>query len=103
VAPQKPKITAAVVKTLLPYNGVNENGEQDCCYPVPRFRRRNGATKIQTAKGLSVEIFLRPLRKNTTRPLTVWIVETEYKRICLGGFSATFMVKLTDGKYIFGG
>ncbi|GFI24776.1 hypothetical protein IMSAGC011_03580 [Lachnospiraceae bacterium] len=29
--------------------------------------------KIQTVKGLRVEIFLRFLRKNTIRPLTVWI------------------------------
>jgi len=29
--------------------------------------------KIQTVKGLRVEIFSRPLRKNTTRPLTGWI------------------------------
>ena len=32
--------------------------------------------KIQTVKGLRVEIFSRTLRKNTTRPLTVWIVGT---------------------------
>ena len=32
--------------------------------------------KIQTVKGLRVEIFSRSLRKNTTRPLTVWIVGT---------------------------
>ncbi len=36
--------------------------------------------KIQTVKGLRVEIFSRPLRKNTTRPLTFWIVETEIER-----------------------
>ena len=33
--------------------------------------------KIQTVKGLRVEIFSRTLRKNTTRPLTVWIVGTD--------------------------
>lgn len=36
--------------------------------------------KIQTVKGLRVEIFSRTLRKNTTRPLTVWIVGTERER-----------------------
>ena len=38
--------------------------------------------KIQTVKGLRVEIFLRPLRKNTTRHLTVWIDGTGYKADC---------------------
>ena len=33
--------------------------------------------KIQTVKGLRVEIFSRTLGKNTTRPLTVWIVGTD--------------------------
>ena len=36
--------------------------------------------KIQTVKGLRVEIFSRPVRKNTTRPLTVWIGGTEIER-----------------------
>ncbi len=36
--------------------------------------------KIQTVKGLRVEIFSRSLRKNTTRPLTVWIVRTDIER-----------------------
>ncbi|MEY8237847.1 hypothetical protein AALA36_19420 [Lachnospiraceae bacterium 66-29] len=36
--------------------------------------------KIQTVKGLRVEIFSRSLRKNTTRPLTVWIVGTDVER-----------------------
>ena len=36
--------------------------------------------KIQTVKGLRVEIFSRTLRKNTTRPLTVWIVGTDVER-----------------------
>lgn len=31
---------------------------------------------ISENKGLRVEIFSRPLRKNTTRPLTVWICGT---------------------------
>lgn len=36
--------------------------------------------KIQTVKGLRVEIFSRTLRKKTTRPLTVWIVGTDVER-----------------------
>ncbi len=38
------------------------------------------AAKIQTVKGLRVEIFSRPLRKNTIRPLTVWIVGTDVEQ-----------------------
>ena len=37
------------------------------------------AAVVQTVKGLRMEIFSRPLRKNTTRPLTVWIVGTDMK------------------------
>ena len=33
--------------------------------------------KIQIVKGLRVEIFSRPLGKNTARPLTVWTVGTD--------------------------
>ena len=36
--------------------------------------------KIRTVKGLRVEIFSRPMRKNTTRPLTVWIGGTGIKQ-----------------------
>ena len=46
----------------------------------PVFGGEMAAAKIQTVKGLRVEIFSRPLRKNTTRPLTVWIVGTDVKR-----------------------
>ena len=38
------------------------------------------AAKIQTVKGERVEIFSRSLRKNTTRPLTVWIGGTDIER-----------------------
>lgn len=70
-------------------------------YPVLRFRRRNGTAKIQTVKGLRVEIFSRPLRKNTTRPLTVWIGGTD------GEMHIVFMERLCYNKvkflYVFGG
>ena len=46
----------------------------------PVFGGEMAAAKIQTVKGLRVEIFSRPLRKNTTRPLTVWIVGTAVER-----------------------
>ena len=36
--------------------------------------------KIQTVKGVRVEIFSRPVRKNSTRPLTVWIGGTDMER-----------------------
>jgi len=36
-----------------------------------RWRQRNGMAKCPAVKGLRVEIFLRPLQKNTTRPLMV--------------------------------
>lgn len=40
----------------------------------PVFGGEKAAAKIRTVKGLRVEIFLRCARKNTTRPLTVWVV-----------------------------
>ncbi len=42
-------------------------------------RRETGrdTVVVQMVKGLRVEIFSRSLRKNTTRPLTVWIVGTD--------------------------
>jgi len=41
--------------------------------PVPVLGREMTASKIQTVKGLSVNIFSRSLRKNTTLSLTVSI------------------------------
>ena len=46
--------------------------------PVPRFRRRNGNGKNPDSQGVRVEIFCEA--KNTTRPLTVWIVGTDIER-----------------------
>ena len=46
--------------------------------PVPRFRRRNGNGKNPDSQGGRVEIFCEA--KNTTRPLTVWIVGTDVER-----------------------
>ena len=46
--------------------------------PVPRFRRRNGNGKNPDSQGGRVEIFCEA--KNTTRPLTVWIVGTDIER-----------------------
>ena len=39
----------------------------------PVFGGEKAAAKIRTVKGLRVEIFSRCVRKNTTRPLTVWV------------------------------
>ncbi len=46
----------------------------------PVFGGEMATAKIQKVKGLRVEIFSRSLRKNTTRPLTVWIVGTDVER-----------------------
>jgi len=50
--------------------------EKPCGRLKAVFGGEMATAKIQTVKGLRVEIFSRPLRKNTTRPLTVWIVGT---------------------------
>ena len=50
---------------------------QDCQILFPVFGGEMATAKIQTVKGLRVEIFSRTLRKNTTCPLTVWIVGTD--------------------------
>jgi len=50
---------------------------QDFFILFPVFGGEMATAKIQTVKGLRVEIFSRSLRKNTTRPLTVWIVGTD--------------------------
>ncbi len=55
-------------------------GGQGCKILFPVFGGEMATAKIQTVKGLRVEIFSRPLRKNTTRPLTVWIVGTDIER-----------------------
>ena len=59
----------------MPYNEADESGGR--VYPAPRFRRRNGTAKnpnCQRFKG--GDFFAEYKRKNTTRPLTVWIVGT---------------------------
>jgi len=53
---------------------------QSCKILFPVFGGKMVMAKIQTVKGLRVEIFSRPLRKNTTRPLTVRIGGTDGKR-----------------------
>ncbi|RKJ43629.1 hypothetical protein D7X98_15495 [bacterium 1XD8-76] len=53
---------------------------QGCQILFPVFGGEMATAKIQTVKGLRVEIFSRSLRKNTTRPLTVWIVGTDAER-----------------------
>jgi len=54
-----------------------ETGDGIAFSPVPRFRRRNGTAKIQTVKGVEGgDFFAAYKRKNTTCPLTVWIVGT---------------------------
>ncbi|ERI76504.1 hypothetical protein CLOSYM_02588 [[Clostridium] symbiosum ATCC 14940] len=56
---------------------------QDFFILFPVFGGEMTTAKIQTVKGLRVEIFSRSLRKNTTRPLTVWIGGTDGNADCL--------------------
>jgi len=67
--PQNLPTAAAPVQTvlLLEY-GANESGRQGCEILFPVFGGEMATAKIQTVKGLRVDIFLRPVRKNTTRP-----------------------------------
>ena len=53
-----------------------------CKILFPVFGGEMATAKIQTVKGLRVEIFSRPLQKNTTRPLTVWIGGTGQSADC---------------------
>ena len=71
---------AAVVQTVLPLEWSRRKRGQDFFILFPVFGGEMTTAKIQTVKGLRVEIFSRTLRKNTTRPLTVWIVGTDIKR-----------------------
>ena len=74
--PQNLTTTAAVVQTVLPLEWSRRKRGQDFFILFPVFGGEMTTAKIQTVKGLRVEIFSRSLRKNTTRPLTVWIVGT---------------------------
>jgi len=52
------------------YNGIVVNGEQ-MLFTASRLRQWNDTSEMPVVKGLRVEIFLRTLQKNTTRPLTI--------------------------------
>ena len=69
-----------VVQTVLPLEWSRRKQGQDFFILFPVFGGEMATAKIQTVKGLRVEIFSRSLRKNTTRPLTVWIVGTDVER-----------------------
>ena len=56
----------------------------------PVFGGEKAAAKIRTVKGLRVEIFSRPLRKNTTRPLTVWIAGTAAEAVPIIGIGEKY-------------
>jgi len=58
----------------------SERASESCKILFPVFGGEMATAKIQTVKGLRVEIFSRPVRKNTTRLLTAWIVGTDGKR-----------------------
>ena len=57
--------------------------EKPCGRLKAVFGGEMATAKIQTVKGLRVEIFSRTLRKNTTRPLKVWIVGADIIADCL--------------------
>ena len=56
--------------------GTGKSAKRACGRLEAVFGGEMATAKIQTVKGLRVEIFSRTLRKNTTRSLTVWIVGT---------------------------
>ena len=83
-------------------------------FPVPRCRLRNGTAKVRAVNGLRVEIILRFLQNNTTRPLTArtdgagiyalcsifaqiktGIPIFQYSRLCVGGFRFSCFVCCT--------
>ena len=73
--PQNLPSAAAPVQTVLPLKWSGRKRGAGLSNPVPRFRRRNGNGKNPDSQGGRVEIFFAE-QKNTTRPLTVWIVGT---------------------------
>ena len=77
--PQNLPAAAAPVQTVLPLKWSGRKRGAGLSNPVPRFRRRNGSGKNPDGQGVRVEIFSH-LRKNTTRPLTVWIVGTDIEQ-----------------------
>jgi len=80
--PQNLTTAAAVVQTVLPLEWSRRKRGRIVKILFPVFGGEMATAKIQTVKGLRVEIFSRSLRKNTTRPLTVWIVGTDVERDC---------------------
>lgn len=68
-SPVKLPSSRTVVELVLPHNEAADIGG------------RNDTAKIQLVNGSRVEIFSRPLRKNTTRPLTGWIGGTGKEKI----------------------
>ena len=70
---QRLTMTAAAVQAFLPLKWSGQKQGQGCKILFPVFGGERTAAKIQTVKGLRVEIFSRCARENTTRPLTVRI------------------------------
>ena len=69
----------AVARVNTPYSHAFPRRKGCILFPV--FGGEKAAAKIRTVKGLRVEIFSRCARKNTTRPLTVWIGGTAAEAI----------------------
>ena len=91
--PQNLSSAAAVVQTVLPLKWSGRKRGAGLSNPVPRFRRRNGNGKNPDGQGFRVEIFCEA--KNTTRPLTVWIVGTDVERgLSAAGRCAILKIKI---------
>jgi len=83
--PQNLTIATEVVQTVLLLEWSERKRGTGFFILFPVFGGEMATAKIQTVKGLRVEIFSRPVRKNTTRPLTAWIGGTDIEQ---GLFSA---------------
>ena len=79
----------AVARVNTPYSHAFPRRKGCILFPV--FGGEMATAKIQTVKGLRVEIFCALCKKNTTRPLTVWIGGTDVEQgLFSTGKCATF-------------
>lgn len=79
--PQNLTIAAEVVQTVLPLEWSGRKRRAGFFILFPVFGGEMATAKIQTVKGLRVEIFCALCEKNTTRPLTVWTGGTDIEQV----------------------
>ena len=79
-SPQNLPTATAPVQTVLPLEWSRRKRGQERKILFPVFGGEMATAKIQPVKGLRVEIFCEA--KNTTRPLTVWIVGADIEQDC---------------------